>query len=260
MSKTIIDCKKKGNIVRFYLGEKEPEWGWTNKDYKNESGETPAWLEPSDIYEGDDWDDAPYEHNAGTVYEEFIKGTVDVAFGYDDLVIEPSFGYLNSNWCKEDMRERKIPCLIVIPEDVLKANNLHEWNVYNFNEAMKIDGAIKYYFGDPVESITYGEQISYNIEKQNKLESKGNYRLENISTFVKGKLPYSEGLGLEKRTSDGHYYVILFIRYDNEEKAAYFDVVSNRLTDIPESEWGDVLYLLKEGSKIVELENKKEEE
>ena len=39
----IVDFKKEGNIVRFYLGETI-----------------------NGIY-GDDWDDTPYEHNAGEV-------------------------------------------------------------------------------------------------------------------------------------------------------------------------------------------------
>ena len=39
----IIDFERKGNVVRFYLGKNGEQWG-------------------------DDWDDAPYEHNAGKVY------------------------------------------------------------------------------------------------------------------------------------------------------------------------------------------------
>ena len=83
----IIDFKKKGNVVRFYLGEETPDWGWTRSDYTR-NGTTPDWLKPSDRYYGDDWDDRPYEHNAGQVYEEFIKGYKDVAFDFDDLVLE----------------------------------------------------------------------------------------------------------------------------------------------------------------------------
>ena len=66
----IIDIARKGHLVRFYLGKKEREWGYTNPNYKDYKGQTPDWLRPSDIYYGDDWDDAPYEHNAGTPYEE----------------------------------------------------------------------------------------------------------------------------------------------------------------------------------------------
>ena len=52
----IIDFAKKGNIVRFYLGEKTEDWGWTNPEYKDYTGETPSWLKPKDTYYGDDWD------------------------------------------------------------------------------------------------------------------------------------------------------------------------------------------------------------
>jgi hypothetical protein len=64
----IIDFKRKGNVVRFYLGDATVH------------------------YWGDDWNDRPYEHNAGQVYEEFIKGYKDIAFDFDDLVLEPANG------------------------------------------------------------------------------------------------------------------------------------------------------------------------
>ena len=93
----IIDFEKKGNLVRFYLG------------YDN-----------CNDYWGDDWNDAPYEHNAGQVYAEFIKGYKDIAFNFDDLVLEPCCGTYNSSWCKYDMVARKVPCIIVVPKEVYK--------------------------------------------------------------------------------------------------------------------------------------------
>ena len=72
-------------------------------------------------------------------------------------------------------------------------------------------------------------------------------------------MPASEGLAVEKRADDGSYFVISFIRYDSKEKSAYFDVVSKRLINIAETEWPDVLELMKIGTRIVELENNKEE-
>ena len=30
----VIDFERKGNVVRFYLGEKTEEWGWTNQFYQ----------------------------------------------------------------------------------------------------------------------------------------------------------------------------------------------------------------------------------
>ncbi len=40
----IIDFEVKGNVVRFYLGNKTDEWGWINKKYKDRNGNTPDWL------------------------------------------------------------------------------------------------------------------------------------------------------------------------------------------------------------------------
>lgn len=91
----IIDFKKKGNVVRFYLGTDECMDYW-----------------------GDDWDDAPYEHNAGTVYARFEKGHRDIAFPFDSLVLEPCDGECNSPYSKEDMKNRYTPCIIVVPKEL----------------------------------------------------------------------------------------------------------------------------------------------
>ena len=116
----IIDFKRKGNVVRFYLGEKTPDWGWTRPDYTRD-GKTPDWLKPSNRYYGDDWDDRPYEHNAGQVYEEFIKGYKDIAFDFDDLVLEPCCGAWNCNsrWCKDDMVARRVPSIKAVVPRIL---------------------------------------------------------------------------------------------------------------------------------------------
>ena len=144
----IIDFKKKGNVFRFYLGEETPEWGWTRPDYTR-NGQTPDWLKPSDKYYGDDWDDKPYEHNASQVYEEFIKGYKDVAFNFDDLVLEPADGAWNGNsrWCKYDMVNRKVPCIIIVPKEVYQDS----WDDA-FDTWAGADGIKKYYLGDD-ESI-----------------------------------------------------------------------------------------------------------
>lgn len=86
-----IDFALKGNVVRIYLGRDDLRHWW-----------------------GDDWDDAPYEHNAGEVYEEFVAGYVDVAFPYDAIVLEPSDGELNSPWSKEDMQNGRVPMFAVL--------------------------------------------------------------------------------------------------------------------------------------------------
>ncbi len=103
----IIDFARKGNVVRFYLGADELEsWG------------------------GDDWDDVPYEHNAGTVYDEFVQATIDCAVPYDALVLEPAndYGVSNSPWCKDDMRAGEVPCLLVVPEELGRDSWRDEFN------------------------------------------------------------------------------------------------------------------------------------
>lgn len=117
----IIDFEKKGNVVRFYLGEdKGSKW------------------------HGDDWDDYPYEHNAGLVYYEYISGAIDVAFPYDCEVLEPCDGSDDSGYCKNDMVARVVPCLIIIPPELSGG-----WYGFrNFKKWVGADDIIKIYLGD----------------------------------------------------------------------------------------------------------------
>lgn len=147
----IIDFEKKGNVVRFYLGEKTADWGWTNSEYKQQTKDgfkTPDWLKHSDIYYGDDWDDRPYEHNAGTVYDEFVKGHKDIAFDFDCLVLEPCDGYNdgNSRWAKDDMRAGIVPCIIVVPKELATSN----WST-DFDFWVACQEVKRYYFGDSLD-------------------------------------------------------------------------------------------------------------
>lgn len=124
----IIDFIKKGNVVRFFLGE---------DNLKN-------WY-------GDDWDDTPYEHNAGTVYDEYVSGKKDIAFPFDALVLEPSEDYSNngnSSRCKDDMVARKVPCIIVVPKEL--QDNWQD----SFSYYVGCDGILKFYFGDSMEPDT----------------------------------------------------------------------------------------------------------
>lgn len=119
----IIDFARKGNVVRFYLGKNGEQWG-------------------------DDWDDAPYEHNAEGVYEQYVSGHKDVSFPFDDLVLEPCDGVNCSRYCKQDMIKRKVPCLIVVPGELYKEDFfIHE----SFDRWVGADGIKKYYFGDEME-------------------------------------------------------------------------------------------------------------
>ena len=119
----IIDFERKGNVVRFFLGADDCFDYW-----------------------GDDWDDAPYDCNAGQVYDRYIMGHKDVYFPFDSLVLEPESNRYNS-WCtKEDMKKRKIPCIIVVPKEI------HEdtWDD-SFSKFVGADGIQRFYFGDPME-------------------------------------------------------------------------------------------------------------
>jgi hypothetical protein len=84
----IIDWDRKGNVVRFYLGSADLKDWW-----------------------GDDWDDVPYEHNAGTVYSEFVTTTIDIAFPFDVQVCEPDEGQVNSPYSKDSFKTKKVPIL-----------------------------------------------------------------------------------------------------------------------------------------------------
>ncbi|MBO4542408.1 MAG: hypothetical protein J5725_04415 [Bacteroidales bacterium] len=89
----IIDFYTHGNVIKLYLG-----------------------ADDCDDYWGDDWDDAPYEHNAGRVYERYIQGYVEFAFSLKYDVCEACHGYFNSPFSKEDMINRKVPCLTISTE------------------------------------------------------------------------------------------------------------------------------------------------
>ncbi len=65
---------------------------------------------------GDDWDDAPYEHNAGEPYV-FREGIdkeewkiLKLAFEADRLV-EPNHGHVNSLYSVQDINRGKVPWL-----------------------------------------------------------------------------------------------------------------------------------------------------
>lgn len=83
----LVDFMMFGNVVRFYYSD--------------------------DIYIdhwwGDDWDDCPYEHNAGEVYPEYFDGYIELAFPSSYVVNEACVGHLNSPYSKQDMQEKRVP-------------------------------------------------------------------------------------------------------------------------------------------------------
>ena len=119
----IIDFIRKGNVVRFLLGN------------------------ASSDYWGDDWDDAPYDCNAGEVYDRYVKGHRDIIFPFDDLVLEPCDGAYGDTWVtKEDMKNRRVPCIIVVPKELYE-------DTYKdaFRDWVGADGIQKFFFGDTME-------------------------------------------------------------------------------------------------------------
>lgn len=117
----IIDFEKFGNVVRFYLGQNGEQWG-------------------------DDWNDAPYDCNAGTVYSDYVQGTKDIAFPPEWDVLEPCDGaYPYTHVTKDDMKERAVPCIIARKKD-------DDWGKEgSFARTLGCDDAIRFYFGDEME-------------------------------------------------------------------------------------------------------------
>lgn len=120
----IIDFERKGNVVRFYLGADDCTDYW-----------------------GDDWNDVPYEHNAGCVYDRFVLAHKDIAFPFDYAVLEPCNGECNSRYSKEDMKKRKVPCIIAVPPEEYDAF----WGADRFSDFVMCKGIQKFYFGDAMD-------------------------------------------------------------------------------------------------------------
>ncbi len=119
----ILDFELFGNIVKLYLGETV-----------------------EGIF-GDDWNDTPYEHNAGCVYDKFYTDTIEIAFPLSTQVYEPCFGYDNSPYCKNDFLFRKVPFLLF--------GQLNEaWKYSDFEYLLEnVPTLNKLYIGDDWEDV-----------------------------------------------------------------------------------------------------------
>ena len=142
----IIDWELKGNTVKFYLGKETEDWGWVNPNYKRkENGEyvRPNWLEPRKDFYGDDWNDRPWQDNAGQVYEQFVYATRTMYFDFDDVVFENT----TNNYCKDDFKSGKIPFLAVLRKGYNDENAYY----FDFNDIIGAKGVECFYFGDSLE-------------------------------------------------------------------------------------------------------------
>jgi hypothetical protein len=122
----VIDFDTRGNVIRLYFGDDNDKKYW-----------------------GDDWDDTPYEHNAGTVYEKYIVDIKEYAFLYDYGVFEPASDWHyngNSPFNKEDMKKGKCPCIII-----KKTNNWDD--CYCKHLGNKKNNILKIYFNDDFNVI-----------------------------------------------------------------------------------------------------------
>ena len=161
----IIDFELKGNQVLFYLG-----------------------ADNCNNYWGDDWDDRPYEHNAERVYGEFVIGTFVKTFDFHDVVMEPCSGEHNSNYSKEDMIKRRVPCICVLPKEYKDKDTWY----YSFSDISNNEKTIKFYFGDVVDETQ--ENIQYIIPQNHErkylsINFAGSARLKDIvSKLLKEQL------------------------------------------------------------------------
>lgn len=138
----VIDFEKKGNLVRFYLGDDSE----TN-------------------YRGDNWDSVLYARNAGRVYPKFVKGYVDVAFPYDAVVLESADDYANGNspLSMQDFVNKKVPCIVVVPAYAAVNDVRPQFCIY-----AGVCYCEKFYFGDDVKTFLCcsGTVVSYKNDNQ----------------------------------------------------------------------------------------------
>ena len=134
----IIDYLKCGNVIRFYLGNVE-----------------------DDDYWGDDWNDRPYEHNAGMVYDEHIKGYIEIAVTTDYVVLEPKDDWNNegnSLVSKEDMKYRVCPCIVIVPISKYR----QRWDIEdNYDKFASIgdNEVIRIYFEDDENKLINDKRL-----------------------------------------------------------------------------------------------------
>ena len=113
---------------------------------------------------GDDWDDTPYEHNAGTPYtEDYSKKELRVENGrgiypkiniykifldtddYEITLITPRTGTINSNYSVRDINEGTVPWLVIKKLDKIVAKIMAGTTYNEFIEICKNIGSIKVY-------------------------------------------------------------------------------------------------------------------
>lgn len=105
-------------------------------------------------YGGDDWDDAPYEHNAGHVSDEYVHDIVRIALPLGLTGVEPADGYENSPFCKDDLKSGIAPCVVIVPSSIADLDAAWGNNLYPV--CLGSREALRIYHGDDLASILDG--------------------------------------------------------------------------------------------------------
>jgi hypothetical protein len=125
----IIDFESYGNVVRFYYG-----------------------LNNCNDYHWDSWQRADEDDR---VYSEYIKGYIDIAVDSDHAVLTPFASYPESHISKDDLKDRKAPCIVIIKQT---SNGIYDWNRFSPSDYTRYSGAdckdsVRIYYGDDVKVL-----------------------------------------------------------------------------------------------------------
>lgn len=132
----IIDIERNGAALRLY----------TTTDKQNVHD---AW--------GDDWNDRPYEHNAGLVYDRYVNGLVDIYLDFEYNIFEPQdmWDYKgNSPYSKEDFKQNVVPAAIITGQslwDVHDDEDDDEGDVYKRLASNSVNVGV--YHGQTVDAL-----------------------------------------------------------------------------------------------------------
>lgn len=117
----IIDFQQFGHVIKLYLGDCDDYWG-------------------------DDWNDRPYEHNAETVYDKYVKGTIEIPIQTHIGITTPEDDYVyrgNSPFSKEDFKNG-IPFMVIGEET--------NWSFDYHIEVARPQNVVLHY-NDPINEV-----------------------------------------------------------------------------------------------------------
>lgn len=130
----IIDVKVDGNVVVFFLGNKEVT-----------------------DYHGDDWGDYSYKDNAGEVYDEYVTFKLIAHYSYAyNRCAEIGNNENGDVYSKNDFKQHLAPIC-----SICKGTNDELTHVYNdFDEVSHVPNSILFYYDDNAIKIL---ENNYNI-------------------------------------------------------------------------------------------------